>query len=141
MAFVDIVGIAKREAKGEATSDEVSWLHEPQNRALWIRALRAAIQDAQDQFSLQRERVDRARLEVGSSLLTEDRYRQIVGEYDAWVKKANRYRIGLEQRLQEIGLDSEMTEAERLRNAIAAHRHMSEEPHSDADRHLWTVLD
>lgn len=140
MKFIETIGLAKREAKGEATPEEVAWLADPANYRLWVQALRSAIADAVEQFDLQRERLERARNEVAAGILSQDAYRLVADAYDAWSKKANRYRLGLEQRLAEITA-TEQSEVERLRAAITVHRYNSQAPHSDADHELWSVLD
>lgn len=141
MNFIETVGIAKREAKGDVTPDEAAWLHNPANHPIWVQALKAAISDAVDQFDLQRERLDRARAEATAGLLSQEKYREVADAYEAWSKKANRYRLGLEQRLAEITASHD-AEVERLRLAIERHRSIQTgySP-SDADHELWAVLD
>lgn len=140
MKFIETVALAKREAKGEASPEEVAWLSDPANYRLWVQALRSAITDAVEQFDLQRERVERARAEVQAGITSNENYRVIADAYEAWSKKANRYRLGLEQRLAEVTA-SETAEVERLRAAITVHRYNSKAPHSEADHQLWSVLD
>ena len=141
MNFIDTVSIAKREAKGDATSEEIAWLHQPEHLSMWVQALKAAIADAVDQFDLQRERIERARNEATAGLITQERYHEVAEFYETWSKKANRYRLGLEQRLAEITAAHD-SEVERLRRAIEQHRaaQMGYSP-NEVDFQLWAVLD
>jgi len=140
MSFIDVVTVAKREAKGDATQDEIEWLTRSENREIWARALRSAVHEAQEQIEIRREGVERARVEVAAGLLDQRGYRAIADEYDAWIKKAQRYRLGLEQRLAEV-VSQTQAEIDRLRVAIEAHRASSTSTPSDADSRLWSILD
>lgn len=140
MDFLEVVEIAKREAKGQATSSEIDWLYRDENYSTWVQALRSAIQDVVEQMEYQNERLERARSEVQAGLMTPNAYLVISQNYEAWSKKAHRYRLGIEQRLMEITTLHE-SEVTRLRTAIERHRLDSRAPHSDADHDLWSVLD
>lgn len=140
MDFIEVVEVAKREAKGEATQAETAWLHDPANYPSWVQALQTAIQDINQQIDYQRDRLDRGRREVEAGILSKDQYGRLSDSYEAWSKKANRYRLGLEQRLAEITV-AHTSEVERLRVAIMQHRYFSQAPHSDADHALWAAID
>lgn len=111
--FVDVVALVKREAKSEATPDEVEWLHRPENVTVWKEALASAISDVCDQFALQKQRLDRLRDECNLGVVTIDFYRGEADRYEEWKKKASRYRLGLEHRLREV------RSRERTRNVMA----------------------
>lgn len=111
--FADIVALVKREAKSETTQDETEWLNRPENLSMWKEALAAAIDDVCEQFAAQKEKVDRVAVDVQRGLATQEDYDLAVLDYDAWKKKASRYRLGLEHRLREI------KSRERTRNVLA----------------------
>jgi hypothetical protein len=138
--FLEVINLAKREAKGEATPEDQAWLSDPANFQSWCVALRSAITDATEQFEQQRERLDRARADVQAGILSTGDYQQISDHYEAWAKKANRYRLGLEQRLAEITTTQD-SEVARLRTAIEKHRSVKQYEPSVADEVLWSVLD
>lgn len=138
MEFIEVVAAAKREAKGDASATEIAWLHDPAHRSAWIQGLVAAIHDADAQFKQQRDRLDRARADAESNLLRSEVYRTLADEYDAWLKKASRYRLGLEQRLIEIRA-SDKADADVLREAIRRHCLAVQDPRSE-DLALWAIL-
>jgi len=123
--FVEVVAIVKREAKSEASPEEAEWLHRSENVTLWKEALAAAIADVCDQFAHQKERLDRVREDTAAQILPQASYDAALVEYEAWKKKASRYRLGLEHRLREV------RSAERTRNVLA----------TDAAKNLMALLE
>lgn len=139
MDFIEVVAAAKREAKGDATDQEIAWLRDPRNRSAWMLGLSSAIQDAADQFAQQRERLERVRADAEAGLISPDAYRAVSDSYEAWIKKASRYRLGLEQRLVEVS-DEDRSQASVLRRAIEQHRHDRYAGVPDADVRLYQHL-
>lgn len=140
MNFSELVTAAKREAKGEASPDEIALLALPENRGRWIEALRSAIDDAEQQFSYQSGRVERARADATAGLIGADVYAETVAAYESWTKKAARYRIGLQQRLAELAAETDRPD---LAAAIARHREVTlaaDVAPTAADAELWAAL-
>lgn len=140
MDFSELVEAVKREAKGDASREELFWFEDPRNRSTWSHALTAAIQDAGFQFRLQQDRLDRARGEVEAGLVSPDVYREISDRHDVWLKKASRYRLGLMQRRAEIQADVDRR-IESLEGAVRRHRAARIAGDETADAELWQILD
>lgn len=111
--FTEVIALVKREAKSEASSEEVEWLNRPENLSMWKEALAAAIDDVCEQFAAHKEAVDRVRTDVVQGIATPQVYDAAVEQYEGWKKKASRYRLGLEHRLREV------KSRERTRNVMA----------------------
>lgn len=137
MNFTELVQAAKREAKGEASADELAALNNPENTTRWAEALRSAIDDAEHQFAQQQERLNRARADAAAGLMSTVAYAEHVDGYELWCKKASRYRIGLQQRLAELVAAQRTND---LAHAIALHRESTLDANvtpTDADVALW----
>lgn len=119
--FTEFVIAAKQEVKGEATPEQTQMLYAPENREMWLSALRAAISDAGDQFLQQTEKLDRMRKDAQIGMASQAQYKTFVDAYELWVKKANRYKLGLQDRVWELSAENE-TRLEMLLGSIRTHR-------------------
>lgn len=145
MQFVELVALVKRESKGEATSEELDFLNEPQNIHAWKTALEAAIEDCLVQFDDWEDRIDRVRKDVKAGLMSTDGYENFMASYEPWKKKASRYRLGLEQKLLEISLTEDDRDPiiDTLVEAIVSHKDElgNKRVATTADQRLWSLVD
>lgn len=140
MDFLHLVDAVKREAKGDATIEEIAWFQDPANGPLWIQALTAALHDAELQFQQQNERLARARADAEAGLLPADLYREMSDRHDLWLKKASRYRLGLAQRQAEVRAQRS-DRAAVLEGAVLRHQAERLAGVDSADENLWKILD
>ena len=149
--FNEAVELVKREAKGSISEHEKQFLEK--NLRLWSEALDAAVDDADDQFDLQLDKLNRVRDEVAAGIRSTDEYNTALEFYEDWCKKVSRYRIGLDQRSREVRvlIRTEFANAFdhqdyglALYEAIAAHRKQKcevDELNGDSvDNELWQWL-
>jgi hypothetical protein len=145
LAFQEVVELVKREAKGEATDSEKRWLYSPSNRKTWKAGLSSAIEDCVLQFEEWDVRLERVRNEVIDGVVSKEGYERASEAYEAWRRKAGRYRLGLEQRLLEITLDEQGYEpiVDTLVDAIRKHKKdlVGQRESVAVDIRLWSVLD
>jgi hypothetical protein len=124
----EILDIAKRECKGEATNEEVLWLQKPENRLAWCQSLITALADYESQAIYHRDRVKMLAEDSKVGLVGRSDYMMEKEKFDSWYKKSQRYRNGLSQRLNHVkilmGEDNTVNHVEemsRLTKAIIAH--------------------
>jgi len=149
--FNDLVDLVKREAKGTITENEKMFLNN--NLRLWAEGLDAAIDDADDQFDLQKDKLDRVRADVSNRIRPAYDYDEALEFHEAWSKKASRYRIGLDQRSREVRalIRAEYVKTTdhaqyglALLEAVTAHRTQKYDQNMDGDeidQELWLWLD
>jgi hypothetical protein len=148
----DVLDMAKRECKGDATSEEIAWLHDEENRIAWCHALITALSDSDSQMVFHKTRIDMSAKDVELGLLDPNDFDEEKLKFDEWLRKAQRYRNGINKRLSEVktilsNLDSlEIVEQNaRLVRAIIEHKRASFEGEYTAEPHdirLWsTVID
>lgn len=147
---MDILDIAKRECKGDATEEEIAWLSQPARRADWHRALREAIEEFESQMLYHKTRVERMADDAKVGILSRDIYTAESEKFENWHRKALRYRSGLVKRASDIRamLDSDpdfdfKENYYKLVNGIEKHRQdtlaagLSPENH---DNDLWSII-
>lgn len=148
----DVLDMAKRECKGDATSEEIAWLHDEENRLAWCHALITALSDSDSQMVFHKTRIDMMARDVELGLKDPNEFDEEKLKFDEWLRKAQRYRNGINKRLSEVktilsNLDSlEIVEENaRLSKAIIEHKRASFEGDYTAEPHdirLWsTILD
>lgn len=146
----DVLDMAKRECKGDATADEVAWLFAEENRMAWCHALITALSDSDSQMLFHKTRIDMLAKDAELGLIDDDDYHDEKLKFDEWVRKAQRYRNGINKRLSEvktlIGNSSTLDLVEenaRLAKAIIEHRRASFEGEYNAETHdlkLWSAV-
>jgi hypothetical protein len=140
-----VIELVKREVKGQATSDEIRWLKQPENLQRWIGALEIAIEDLLLQFDDWEDRLARAREEKREGILETQDYLTLLKVYEDWRKKASRYRLGLEQKLLEVSLKHDQREpiVDVLINAIESHKKelSRERTVAPTDLRLWSLIE
>ena len=99
---MDILDIVKRECKGDATNEEVSWLRDPANHGVWLSGLFWAISDFESQLLYHKSAVDLAARDAELKIITKNEYLDVRDRFESWHKKALRYRSGLHERLAEV---------------------------------------
>ena len=144
---MDILDIAKRECKGEATVGEVTWLSLPYMRVDWLSALITALNELESQMTYHRDRITMMTDDVKLKIVSTDEYKFEKDKFDAWQRRALRYKAGLQRRMNDVktmlvsGDDSPRLEV--LIAAIILHKQQSEsygltpEPH---DIELWSSI-
>lgn len=144
----DVLDMAKRECKGQATDDEVAWLHDEGNRFAWCQALITALSDCDSQVLFHKTRIDMMSKDVELGIKDHNDYFDEKQKFDEWLRKSMRYRNGISQRLSEVKtilpdipqLDL-IEENARLTKAIIDHRRSSIEGEYTAEAHdirLWS---
>ena len=146
----DVLDMAKRECKGDATPEEVSWLYQEENRLAWCYALITALSDSDSQMLFHKTRIDMLSKDANLELFDINDYQDEKLKFDEWLRKAQRYRSGISQRLSEVktilGETSSIDLVEenmRLTRAIVEHKRSafesdySGEPH---DIRLWSTV-
>lgn len=146
----DVLDMAKRECKGDATSEEIAWLHDEENRIAWCHALITALSDSDSQMVFHKTRIDMAAKDVELGLLDPNDFDEEKLKFDEWLRKAQRYRNGINKRLSEVktilsNLDSlEIVQQNaRLAKAIIEHKRSSFEGEYTAEPHdirLWSTI-
>lgn len=144
---MDILDIAKRECKGEATVEEVTWLSLPYMRIDWLNALITALNELDSQMTYHRDRITMMTDDVKLDIVSTREYTFEKDKFDAWQRRALRYKAGLQGRVNDVkimlvsGDDSPRPEV--LTAAIILHKQQSEsygltpEPH---DIELWSSI-
>lgn len=146
----DVLDMAKRECKGDATEEEVAWLFAEENRLAWCHALITALSDSDSQMLFHKTRIDMLAKDAEIGLMDEEDYHEEKLKFDEWIRKAQRYRNGINKRLSEvktiIGNSSSLDLVEenaRLAKAIIDHRRASFEGEYTAETHdlkLWSAV-
>jgi hypothetical protein len=147
---MDILDIVKRECKGLATDDEVMWLSDPSRKPDWCRALGEAISEFESQMLYHKTSVERSADDARVGIISKDDYIAASEKFEAWNRKALRYRSGLITRLSEVKgmMDSDGTidfksMYHELANAITQHRIATEDEGLTPEKHdadLWSTL-
>lgn len=146
----DVLDMAKRECKGDATPEEITWLYDEQNRLAWCHALITALSDSDSQMMFHKTRIDMMSRDVDLGLKDEEDYYDEKQKFDEWIRKAQRYRNGINKRLSEVktiisnseSLDL-VEENARLARAIIEHKRSSFEGEYTAEPHdlkLWSTV-
>lgn len=146
----DVLEIAKRECKGDATPEEISWLYDESNRLAWCHALLTALSDSDSQMMFHKTRIDMMSRDVELGLTGKNEYYAEKHKFDEWIRKAQRYRNGISKRISEVKtLISNQTsldlveENTRLVKSIIEHRRASFEGEFTAETHdlkLWSTI-
>jgi hypothetical protein len=146
----DVLDMAKRECKGDATQEEVEWLFAEENRMAWCHALITALSDSDSQMIFHKTRIDMLAKDAELGLMDQEEYHDEKLKFDEWIRKAQRYRNGINKRLSEVktiignsnSLDL-VEENARLARAIIEHRRASFEGEYTAETHdlkLWSAV-
>lgn len=98
----DILDIAKRECKGEATNEEIAWLQQPENLLGWCQSLLTAISDYESQAIYHRDRLKMLAEDAKVHLISIEEYKFEKEKFDTWYRKSQRYRNGISGRLNHI---------------------------------------
>lgn len=146
----DVLDIAKRECKGDATDDEIAWLHDENNRLAWCHALITALSDSDSQMVFHKTRIDMIAKDVELGIADENDFVEEKIKFDEWLRKAQRYRNGINKRLSEVKTilsNSEtldlVEENAKLVRAIIEHKRSSFEGEYTAEPHdirLWANI-
>lgn len=144
----NIVDIAKRECKGQATEEEIAFLNRPEMYPEWLNALSTALNQLDSQMTYHRDRVTMLANDVKLNIVSESEYRHEKDKFDSWQRKALRYKAGIQERMTEVRSMASTSpgsnlKAEELVTAILMHKRQSEnaglnpEPH---DIELWSSI-
>ena len=145
---MDIQDIAKRECKGQATDEEIEFLNNPEQHSNWLNSLINALNELDSQMTYHRDKISRMTEDVKLNIITTEEYKFEKDKFDAWQRKALRYKAGLQRRITEIktmmfGGNDNNSRAESLAAAIMIHKQQSEisglTPESH-DLELWSAL-
>jgi len=146
----DVLDMAKRECKGDASPEEIAWLHDEENRIAWCHALITALSDSDSQMVFHKTRIEMMAKDVELGLKDHNDFDEEKLKFDEWLRKAQRYRNGINKRLSEVktilsNLDSlEIVEENtRLSRAIIEHKRASFEGDYTAEPHdirLWSTI-
>lgn len=146
----DVLDIAKRECKGDATPEEIAWLYDEENRLAWCHALITALSDSDSQILFHKTRVEMMGRDVEVGIANSNDYYDEKHKFDEWLRKAQRYRNGISKRLSEVktlignttNIDL-VEENSRLARAIVEHKRSSYEGEYTAEPHdlkLWSTV-
>jgi hypothetical protein len=141
----NILDIAKRECKGEATKEEVLWLQNPDNQLAWLQSLVTALSDYENSAMYHRERVNMMAQDVKLGVISHREYLEEKEKFDTWYRKSQRYRNGLSARLNQVKIligenktVDLLQEVARLSRAIIDHENRSSE--SEKAPNPWDVI-
>ena len=145
---MDIQDIAKRECKGQATEEEVEFLNNPEQHNSWLNALINALNELDSQMTYHRDRVSMMTEDVRLNIVNTEEYKFEKDKFDAWQRKALRYKAGLQRRITEVktmmfGGNDNNSRAELLAAAIMVHKQQSESAGLSPESHdleLWSAL-
>ena len=98
----DILEIAKRECKGEATNEEILWLQQPENLLGWCQSLLTALSDYESQAIYHRDRLAMLAEDAKVKLISLQEYKDEKDKFDMWYRKSQRYRNGISKRLNQV---------------------------------------
>lgn len=144
----DILDVAKRECKGDATKEEVALLHTPEMLPQWINALIAALNELDSQMTYHRDRITMLAEDVKLDIIDQDEYKHEKERFDSWQRKALRYKAGIQRRLNEVKTmmfsgENGSPRAEALIAAIMVHKQQCEASGLDPEPHdidLWATI-
>lgn len=147
---MDILDVVKRECKGNATDDEVSWLSAPERVGAWYQALLDAIAEFESQMMYHKTRIERIADDAKLNIVNKDFYVEEKEKFEAWYRKALRYRSGLVGRASDVKMMLSEQSSEilsdklnKLISAIHLHRKTMENLDMTPEKHdadLWEVL-
>lgn len=144
----DIIEIAKRECKGQATDEEIAYLNRPEMHSEWLNALMTALNELDSQMTYHRDRVTMLANDVNLNIMSESEYKYEKEKFDSWQRKALRYKAGIQKRMTEVktmafSSDGSSPRAEALIAAIILHRQQSENSGLTPESHdieLWSSI-
>ena len=146
----NIMDIAKRECKGDATTEEIEWLQAPENRLAWCQALLTALSDYESSAMYHRERVNMMAQDVKLGVVSHKDYLAEKDRFDTWHRKSQRYRNGISERLSQVKTllaedktISHIDEIASLTSAIIKHKRASEESEAIPEVYdlvLWSSI-
>ena len=146
----NILDVAKRECKGDATAEEQEWLQKPENILAWCQALTTALSDAESSMQFHHNRISLLSQDAKYGDFALQNYIEEKEKFDAWQRKAQRYRNGINQRLSQVktllGSNDSSTHVDeivRLTRAINDHRKASIDADSIPevyDQILWSTV-
>jgi hypothetical protein len=146
----NIMDIAKRECKGDASTEEIEWLQQPENRLAWCQSLLTALSDYESSAMYHRERVNMMAQDVKLGVVSHKDYLAEKEKFDTWYRKSQRYRNGISERLSQVKTllaedktISYLDEIARLTYAIIQHKKESEETEAIPEVYdliLWSSI-
>jgi hypothetical protein len=146
----NIMDIAKRECKGDASTEEIEWLQLPQNRLAWCQSLLTALSDYDSSATYHRERVNMMAKDLQLGVVTHKDYLDEKDKFDNWYRKSQRYRNGISERLSQVKTllaedktVSHLDEIAKLTLAIINHKRASEESEAIPEVYdlvLWSSI-
>ena len=80
----NIMDIAKRECKGDASTEEIEWLQKPENRLAWCQSLLTALSDYESSAMYHRERVNMMAQDVKLGVVSHKDYLEEKDKFDTW---------------------------------------------------------
>lgn len=141
----NILDIAKRECKGEATKEEVIWLQQPENLMSWLQSLLTALSDYESQTAYHRDRLKMLAEDAKMQLAPIAEYQIEKEKFDTWYRKSQRYRNGLSERVNQVKIllgetrtVDHVQEIARLSKAIIDHENYASE--SDKAPNTWDII-
>jgi hypothetical protein len=147
---LDVLDMAKRECKGDATEQEVQWLLQPENHYSWCQALITALSDFDSQVLFHKTRLQMLAHDAELGVTPREEYLMEKEKFEGWLRKSTRYRNGISQRLGEVktllgnhpALEH-IEENARLMRAIADHRRAARDGQFGEETHdlkLWATI-
>ena len=100
VVFETIVQIVKKQVKGAATPEETEYLQTQVGLPVWRGALVSAINDINEQFVMKKDSLDNLVKKYQVGLISKNEYNEESDKIEEWRKKATRYKMGLEDKLQ-----------------------------------------
>lgn len=147
---LDVLDMAKRECKGDATDDEIAWLQAPENRYAWCQALITALSDYDSQVMFHKSRLETLAHDAELGVAGRQEYLMEKDKFENWLRKSTRYRNGISQRLSEVKtllgenpLLQHIEENARLTKAIVEHRRAARDGQFGEETHdlkLWSAV-
>jgi hypothetical protein len=141
----NIMDIVKRECKGDASTEEIEWLQLPENHLAWCQSLITALADYDNSTNYHRERVNMMARDVQLGVVSHRQYLEEKDKFDTWVRKSQRYRNGISERLSQVKIllaenktISQLDEIARLTAAIIKHKRSSED--SEAIPEIYDLI-
>lgn len=149
LEFEAIVQIVKKHVKGTATAEERSYLEKEVGLGLWRGALVSAINDINEQFLGKKTASENLLKRYQVGLVSKSAYKDQSEMIDEWRKKATRYKMGLEDKLQEIkAIEREQNVSateyrykyEQILKAVGVHKQTKPKA-TTSDKELWQAVE
>ncbi len=146
MLDIEFVDLVNRDIRDEVDGAEKDFLHDPENRDVWLETLKKFKRNSETQLAERRSDKASKAFQRTSGKMSDLEWAKYLSEYEAWRCKAIRFKNGVEQRISDVKLMSRTNDhylrvrLEDLTNAIREHAESGDEEIEAADAKLYEKI-